>query len=160
MRWPAETIIQLTVAYDVYKDHLVDQAALMLTLSGRVNETQQVLATQFSFRLRTPDIIIKVGNNTNLQHITVLCSVSSLTLVFHLFSVAIADQESCGWTEDGSGNFIHKPAARCAEICGVQRGRHWPPISTQKDLWVSLKKTFWQQNFTHFIYENNFSSLL
>ncbi|XP_038854544.1 protein-glutamine gamma-glutamyltransferase K-like [Salvelinus namaycush] len=31
----------------------------MLTLSGRVTETQQVLATQFSFRLRTPDLIIK-----------------------------------------------------------------------------------------------------
>ncbi|RVE73967.1 hypothetical protein OJAV_G00036420 [Oryzias javanicus] len=54
-----ETIIQLTLPYDLYKDQLVDQAALMLTLSGRVKETQQVLATQFSFRLRTPDIIIK-----------------------------------------------------------------------------------------------------
>lgn len=45
--------------YKVYKDHLIDQAALMLTLSGRVRETQQVLATQFSFRLRTPDLVIK-----------------------------------------------------------------------------------------------------
>ncbi|XP_066526968.1 protein-glutamine gamma-glutamyltransferase K-like [Hoplias malabaricus] len=41
-----------------YKNQLVDQAALMLTLSGRVTQTNQVLATQFNFRLRTPDIII------------------------------------------------------------------------------------------------------
>uniref|UniRef100_A0A668AS23 Protein-glutamine gamma-glutamyltransferase K n=1 Tax=Myripristis murdjan TaxID=586833 RepID=A0A668AS23_9TELE len=38
---------------------LVDQAALMLTLSGRVSETQQVLANQTTFRLRTPDLNIK-----------------------------------------------------------------------------------------------------
>ncbi|MEQ2195457.1 hypothetical protein XENOCAPTIV_013181, partial [Xenoophorus captivus] len=43
-----------------FADQLIDQAALMLTLSGRVKETQQVLATQFSFRLRTPDLVIKV----------------------------------------------------------------------------------------------------
>ena len=47
--------------YNNYKDQLVDQAALMLTLSGRVAETQQVLATQTSFRLRTPDLEIKVS---------------------------------------------------------------------------------------------------
>ncbi|KAB5546674.1 hypothetical protein PHYPO_G00074750 [Pangasianodon hypophthalmus] len=47
-----------TVPYDMYKDQLVDQAALMLTVLGRVNETQQVLATRFNFRLRTPDIIL------------------------------------------------------------------------------------------------------
>uniref|UniRef100_A0AAY4AVC8 Protein-glutamine gamma-glutamyltransferase K n=1 Tax=Denticeps clupeoides TaxID=299321 RepID=A0AAY4AVC8_9TELE len=45
--------------YNQYQDQLVDQAALMLTLSGRVSETQQVLASQTSFRLRTPDINIK-----------------------------------------------------------------------------------------------------
>ncbi|KAK9534404.1 hypothetical protein VZT92_008253 [Zoarces viviparus] len=48
-----------SLEYKDYKDQLVDQAALMLTLSGRVKETQQVLATQFIFRLRTPDLIIK-----------------------------------------------------------------------------------------------------
>uniref|UniRef100_A0A8D0CN88 Protein-glutamine gamma-glutamyltransferase K n=1 Tax=Scleropages formosus TaxID=113540 RepID=A0A8D0CN88_SCLFO len=49
--------------YQDYKDQLVDQAALMLTLSGRVSETQQVLATQYSFRLRTPDLhITPVGD--------------------------------------------------------------------------------------------------
>ncbi|KAL1022544.1 hypothetical protein UPYG_G00029100 [Umbra pygmaea] len=51
--------IEWALEYQHYKDQLVDQAALMLTLSGRVSETQQVLATQYSFRLRTPDLIIK-----------------------------------------------------------------------------------------------------
>ncbi|CDQ71943.1 unnamed protein product [Oncorhynchus mykiss] len=51
--------LEWILQYQNYQDQLVDQAALMLTLSGRVNETQQVLATQFSFRLRTPDLIIK-----------------------------------------------------------------------------------------------------
>lgn len=55
-----ETALEWSLEYKDYKDQLVDQAALMLTLSGRVKETQQVLATQFSFRLRTPDLIIKV----------------------------------------------------------------------------------------------------
>ncbi|XP_070764611.1 protein-glutamine gamma-glutamyltransferase K-like [Enoplosus armatus] len=54
-----EKILEWTLEYKDYKDQLIDQAALMLTLSGRVKETQQVLATQFSFRLRTPDLIIK-----------------------------------------------------------------------------------------------------
>ncbi|XP_070816990.1 protein-glutamine gamma-glutamyltransferase K-like [Chaetodon trifascialis] len=54
-----ENNLEWTLEYKDYKDQLIDQAALMLTLSGRVNETQQVLATQFSFRLRTPDLIIK-----------------------------------------------------------------------------------------------------
>ncbi|XP_053178326.1 protein-glutamine gamma-glutamyltransferase K-like [Scomber japonicus] len=52
-------VLEWSLKYKDYKDELVDQAALMLTLSGRVKETQQVLATQFSFRLRTPDLIIK-----------------------------------------------------------------------------------------------------
>uniref|UniRef100_UPI003AAC1342 protein-glutamine gamma-glutamyltransferase K-like n=1 Tax=Centroberyx gerrardi TaxID=166262 RepID=UPI003AAC1342 len=51
--------LEWTLEYKDYQDQLVDQAALMLTLSGRVTETQQVLAMQFSFRLRTPDLIIK-----------------------------------------------------------------------------------------------------
>ncbi|XP_077074427.1 protein-glutamine gamma-glutamyltransferase K [Siphateles boraxobius] len=44
--------------YDVYKEKLLGQSALVLTLSGRVTETKQTLAKQFSFRLRTPDLII------------------------------------------------------------------------------------------------------
>lgn len=53
-----EKIIEWVLPYQQYQNQLVDQAALMLTLSGRVSETQQVLANQTSFRLRTPDITI------------------------------------------------------------------------------------------------------
>nr|XP_057929927.1 protein-glutamine gamma-glutamyltransferase K-like [Doryrhamphus excisus]XP_057929928.1 protein-glutamine gamma-glutamyltransferase K-like [Doryrhamphus excisus] len=52
-------VLEWMLEYKDYKDQLVDQAALMLTLSGRVRETQQVLATQFSFRLRTPNLLLK-----------------------------------------------------------------------------------------------------
>ncbi|KAM6948640.1 protein-glutamine gamma-glutamyltransferase K-like [Aplochiton taeniatus] len=51
--------IDWVLPYQQYKDQLVDQAALMLTVSGRVSETQQVLANQTTFRLRTPDLNIK-----------------------------------------------------------------------------------------------------
>ncbi|XP_066508875.1 protein-glutamine gamma-glutamyltransferase K-like [Hoplias malabaricus] len=54
-----EKVVDWVLPYNLYKDSLVDQAALMLTLSGRVSETKQVLATQTTFRLRTPDIIIE-----------------------------------------------------------------------------------------------------
>ncbi|XP_032388103.1 protein-glutamine gamma-glutamyltransferase K [Etheostoma spectabile] len=53
-----EKTIEWVLPYQQYQNQLVDQAALMLTLSGRVNETQQVLANQTSFRLRTPDLKI------------------------------------------------------------------------------------------------------
>lgn len=56
-----EKTIELVLPYQQYQNQLMDQAALMLTLSGRVNETQQVLANQTSFRLRTPDLTIKVN---------------------------------------------------------------------------------------------------
>ncbi|XP_067110035.1 LOW QUALITY PROTEIN: protein-glutamine gamma-glutamyltransferase K [Osmerus mordax] len=60
-----EQSIDWVLPYQLYQDQLVDQAALMLTLSGRVAETQQVLATQTSFRLRTPDLEIKpIGEAT------------------------------------------------------------------------------------------------
>lgn len=52
-------LLEWSLEYKDYKDELVDQAALMLTLSGRVKETQQVLATQYSFRLRSPDLTLK-----------------------------------------------------------------------------------------------------
>ncbi|KAM3865704.1 protein-glutamine gamma-glutamyltransferase K-like [Diretmus argenteus] len=55
--------IDWVLPYQQYQDQLVDQAALMLTLSGRVTQTQQVLANQTTFRLRTPDLSIKpLGN--------------------------------------------------------------------------------------------------
>ncbi|KAK2907605.1 protein-glutamine gamma-glutamyltransferase K-like isoform X2 [Channa argus] len=53
------SVLEWSLEYKDYKDQLIDQTALMLTISGRVKETQQVLATQFSFRLRTPDLIMK-----------------------------------------------------------------------------------------------------
>ncbi|XP_041913381.1 protein-glutamine gamma-glutamyltransferase K-like [Alosa sapidissima] len=56
---PAEVqTLEWVLPYQVYQDQLVDQAALMLMLSGQVQETGQVLATQFNFRLRTPDLTI------------------------------------------------------------------------------------------------------
>ena len=59
--YPTEKTIDWVLLYQQYQDQLVDQAALMLTLSGRVSETQQVLAHQTSFRLRTPDLQVEVG---------------------------------------------------------------------------------------------------
>ncbi|KAG7524998.1 protein-glutamine gamma-glutamyltransferase K-like [Solea senegalensis] len=53
-----EKTIDWVLPYQQYQNQLVDQAALMLTLSGRVSETQQVLANQTTFRLRTPDLTI------------------------------------------------------------------------------------------------------
>uniref|UniRef100_A0A3B5LI71 protein-glutamine gamma-glutamyltransferase n=1 Tax=Xiphophorus couchianus TaxID=32473 RepID=A0A3B5LI71_9TELE len=53
-----EKIIEWVLPYQQYQNQLVDQAALMLTLSGRVSETKQVLANQTTFRLRTPDLQI------------------------------------------------------------------------------------------------------
>ncbi|XP_038574679.1 protein-glutamine gamma-glutamyltransferase K [Micropterus salmoides] len=53
-----EKTIEWVLPYQQYQNQLVDQAALMLTLSGRVTETQQVLANQTTFRLRTPDLSI------------------------------------------------------------------------------------------------------
>lgn len=53
-------ILEWILRYEDYEEHLVDQAVLMLTLSGRVLETTQILTTQFNFRLRTPDLIIIV----------------------------------------------------------------------------------------------------
>lgn len=53
-----EKTIEWVLPYQQYQNQLVDQAALMLTLSGRVSETQQVLANQTTFRLRTPDLVV------------------------------------------------------------------------------------------------------
>nr|XP_020460177.1 protein-glutamine gamma-glutamyltransferase K-like [Monopterus albus] len=53
-----EKSIEWVLPYQQYQNQLVDQAALLLTLSGKVTETQQVLASQTTFRLRTPDLSI------------------------------------------------------------------------------------------------------
>ncbi len=54
--------LEWTVSYDEYKEHLVDHASLMLNIFGHVAQTKQVLATQYSFRLRTPDLVIAVSS--------------------------------------------------------------------------------------------------
>uniref|UniRef100_A0A671QY93 Protein-glutamine gamma-glutamyltransferase K n=1 Tax=Sinocyclocheilus anshuiensis TaxID=1608454 RepID=A0A671QY93_9TELE len=50
--------LEWTLSCDEYKEHLVDHTSLMLNLFGHVAQTKQVLATQYSFRLRTPDLVI------------------------------------------------------------------------------------------------------
>ncbi|XP_067303217.1 protein-glutamine gamma-glutamyltransferase K-like [Pseudorasbora parva] len=50
--------LEWTLNYEDYKDQLLGQLALVLTLSGRVTETKQTVAKQFNFRLRTPDLVI------------------------------------------------------------------------------------------------------
>ncbi|XP_076839778.1 protein-glutamine gamma-glutamyltransferase K-like [Brachyhypopomus gauderio] len=53
-----EKSLEWTLPYEQYRGKLVDQAAVKLTLSGQVKETQQILATQYVFRLLTPEIVI------------------------------------------------------------------------------------------------------
>uniref|UniRef100_A0A4W5QPC5 Protein-glutamine gamma-glutamyltransferase K n=1 Tax=Hucho hucho TaxID=62062 RepID=A0A4W5QPC5_9TELE len=65
--------LEWILEYQHYQDQLVDQAALMLTLSGRVTETQQVLATQFSFLLRV----------SLISSLSDVASRSSVTLTEH-----------------------------------------------------------------------------
>ncbi|XP_026092870.1 protein-glutamine gamma-glutamyltransferase K-like [Carassius auratus] len=50
--------LEWTLSYDEYKEHLVDHTSLMLNLFGHVAQTKQVLATQYNFRLRTPDLVV------------------------------------------------------------------------------------------------------
>uniref|UniRef100_A0A8C0GEB3 Protein-glutamine gamma-glutamyltransferase K n=1 Tax=Chelonoidis abingdonii TaxID=106734 RepID=A0A8C0GEB3_CHEAB len=57
---PAAQSVRMVVSYPEYQPHLVDQAALMLSISGKVAQTGQVLAKQHSFRLRTPDLTLTV----------------------------------------------------------------------------------------------------
>ncbi|XP_069618484.1 protein-glutamine gamma-glutamyltransferase K [Ranitomeya imitator] len=52
--------VGMTVSYNEYRTQLVDQSAMMLTVSGIVKESGQKLAKQQTFRIRTPDLIIKV----------------------------------------------------------------------------------------------------
>ncbi|XP_063310997.1 protein-glutamine gamma-glutamyltransferase K [Pelobates fuscus] len=58
---PGETkSVGMLVSYNEYRTHLLDQAAMMLTVSGIVQETSQKLAKQHTFRIRTPDLAITV----------------------------------------------------------------------------------------------------
>ena len=105
--WSTEKMLEWAMDYSMYKDQLIDQAALMLTLSGRVQETQQVLATQFNFRLKTPDLNIKVRNTTPGKYYRAEDFIPDLTFVLYLFCSHTANRGGCGRKEDGSGDFLH-----------------------------------------------------
>ncbi|TRY58556.1 hypothetical protein DNTS_021863 [Danionella cerebrum] len=47
-----------TVKYCEYKSHVMHPGAMLLTLTGRVIQTRQIMATQFNFRMRTPNLSI------------------------------------------------------------------------------------------------------
>uniref|UniRef100_UPI00398E4758 protein-glutamine gamma-glutamyltransferase K-like n=1 Tax=Pristiophorus japonicus TaxID=55135 RepID=UPI00398E4758 len=51
-----EKEVKLLFHYDDYQQYLVDQAAMMFTVTGRVEETGQAIVNQHNFRLRTPDL--------------------------------------------------------------------------------------------------------
>lgn len=55
----------MVLSYSEYRTQLVDQAAMMLTVSGIVKESGQKLAKQHTFRIRTPDLVIKVIKYSN-----------------------------------------------------------------------------------------------
>lgn len=59
--------LEWSLSYDEYKEHLVDHTSLMLNLFGHVAQTKQVLATQYNFRLRTPDLVIAVSLKSELN---------------------------------------------------------------------------------------------
>ncbi|XP_006008136.1 protein-glutamine gamma-glutamyltransferase K [Latimeria chalumnae] len=58
---PAEVKeVKMTIKYDEYDDYLEDQACIMFTLMGLVSETKQIITKQRDYRLRTPDLMLKV----------------------------------------------------------------------------------------------------
>lgn len=117
---PTEKTIEWVLPYQQYQDQLVDQAALMLTLSGRVSETQQVLANQTTFRLRTPDLVITVGSP---RFSTVaLTAPDHETDLLRLSTFLAARGRSCRGQGDGSQDYLHQPAASHAEGSGVPCG--------------------------------------
>lgn len=78
----------------------------MLTATGRVQETRQILATQFNFRLRTPDLIIKVSQSGNYYWKDGYDLKSIFDFVFSL-CCRTANREGRGGTEDVSRDFIY-----------------------------------------------------
>ncbi|XP_072106574.1 protein-glutamine gamma-glutamyltransferase K-like [Mobula birostris] len=53
-----EMEVKLDFKQDEYLEQLVDQAAMMFTVTGRVRETGESIVQQLNFRLRTPDLLI------------------------------------------------------------------------------------------------------
>ncbi|XP_008305375.1 protein-glutamine gamma-glutamyltransferase K-like [Cynoglossus semilaevis] len=102
-------VLDWALEYKDYKDNLIDQAALMLTLSGRVRETQQVLATQFSFRLKTPNLILKpVGRAVVHEKMAVNISFTNPLpvllkgVIFHLEGLGLVDGRKITYGDIGS----------------------------------------------------------
>ena len=48
------------VSADEYLDHVTENAAMKISFVGRVGETQQMLTMKDDFRLRIPDLQLKV----------------------------------------------------------------------------------------------------
>nr|XP_020459173.1 protein-glutamine gamma-glutamyltransferase K-like isoform X2 [Monopterus albus] len=101
--------LEWAMEYKDYKDQLIDQAALMLTLSGRVKETQQVLATQFSFRLRTPDLTLKpVGKAVVGDEMAVEISFTNplpqmlKAVIFHVEGLGLLNARKINYGDIGS----------------------------------------------------------
>ncbi|XP_072885304.1 protein-glutamine gamma-glutamyltransferase K-like [Hemitrygon akajei] len=53
-----EMEVKLDFRQDEYLEQLVDQAAMMFTVTGRVRETGEPIVHQLNFRLRTPDLVV------------------------------------------------------------------------------------------------------
>uniref|UniRef100_A0A8C4GNZ0 Protein-glutamine gamma-glutamyltransferase K n=1 Tax=Dicentrarchus labrax TaxID=13489 RepID=A0A8C4GNZ0_DICLA len=104
-----EKVLEWTLEYKDYKDQLIDQAALMMTLTGRVKETQQVLATQFSFRLRTPDLILKpIGKPVVGEKMAVEISFTNplpqvlKAVIFHVEGLGLLTAQKINYGDIGS----------------------------------------------------------
>ncbi len=109
----------------------------MLTLSGRVTETRQTLAKQFSFRLRTPDLIITVSSHDWLyieitHDIVYMAILHECDLCCVIFSL-LACMWCCAGQRAENQNQIPEPTALCAEE------RHIPGL---KDWECSMSKLF------------------
>lgn len=50
--------LEWILQYEEYKEELEGQTSLLLSLSGRITETKQTLVKHFTFRLRTPDLVL------------------------------------------------------------------------------------------------------
>lgn len=102
-------ILDWSLEYKDYKDKLVDQAALMLTLSGRVKETQQIVATQYNFRLRSPDLTLKpIGKATVGEKMAVEISFTNPLpqilkgVLFHVEGLGLLDAQIIHYGDVGS----------------------------------------------------------
>ncbi|KAG7323414.1 hypothetical protein KOW79_013116 [Hemibagrus wyckioides] len=122
-----------TVPYDLYKDQLVDQAALMLTVLGHVIETKQVLATRFNFRLLTPKLTITtVGDAVVGKEIVAKITFKNpLPRVLKSVKICI---EGLGWLK--AKNIVYGDVASLVTI--THTVKFTPTLSCQRKLLASL----------------------